>query len=243
MDSTLELRDVNAFYGISQALFEVRLEAKSGQVACLVGLNGMGKTTTLRSIAGWVSTTGSMQINGAELPARPHQRARARIAYVPEERRVFGSLTVEENLKVVQARQGSAGRATETSTLSDTNVFELVYDLFPRLKERISQQARTLSGGEQQMLAVGRAIVARPLFLLLDEPNEGLAPQYMETISHSIKTLRDLGVGIVLVEQSWTIAESLGDRFYLLENGQVVDVVDSSELEHEPERIAHRIGV
>lgn len=241
--SALELVEVNAFYGRSQALFDVGFHAFTGEVTCLVGLNGMGKTTILRSIAGWVTTTGSIYLDSTKLPVKPHERARMSIAYVPEDRRVFGSLTVEENLKVVDARGSSGSQPSDSGLASDTDVFSLVYELFPRLRERNRQRANTLSGGEQQMLAVGRAIVARPRFLLLDEPNEGLAPQYMETISYSIRTLRELGVGVVLVEQSWPIAKSLGDRFYLLENGQVVDGADSAELQHDPDRIVNRMGV
>lgn len=237
-DENLTLRGVGAYYGTTQALFDVEFDAFGGEVTCLVGLNGMGKSTTLRAIAGWVTTTGSIALGSSPLPHRSDERARSGIAYVPEDRRVFGSLTVAENLNVVKARRGSEGGASGRREL-----FEVVYELFPRLRERIGQRASTLSGGEQQMLAVGRAIVANPIFILLDEPNEGLSPQYMQTISHAIRALRERGVGIILVEQSWSTAKSLGDRFYLLENGRVADTARPEDLAREPTRLVSRMSV
>lgn len=213
MNEQLVLTNVEAFYGSSQILRGVNLKLAPGEVVCLLGLNGMGKTTTLRSIMGLVDRTeGRIAIGDKTLSGPTYRRARCGVTLVPEDRRVFGSLTVKENLDAA-----ASGSKTKTGFRHDD-----VLALFPRLAERLSQLAGTMSGGEQQMLSVARALVLNPKLLLLDEPTEGLAPSYVEAIRDSIVAAKARGIGVLLVEQSFALAMAVGDRFHVMENGQIV---------------------
>lgn len=212
MNRALLLDRVCAYYGMSQILHDVCLEVERGTVACLLGLNGMGKTTMLRAIMGLVDRIeGRLMLDGQELTGPTYMRSRLGVTLVPEDRKVFPNLTVHENMEVAQ-RPGAAGKDFH---LDDATT------LFPRLKERLSQKAGTLSGGEQQMLVVARALLANPLYMLLDEPTEGLAPGYVDAIRESIVEARRRDIGIVLVEQSLPLAMTVGDHFHVMENGQI----------------------
>ncbi len=234
MSNVLELERVSAFYGSSQILQELSLRVEQGKVACLLGLNGMGKTTTLRAIMGLVDRVeGRITLNGKPLSGRTHRRARMGVTLVPEDRKVFASLTVEENMTVAMhttARPNGFGISDATQ-------------LFPRLQERLEQKAGTLSGGEQQMLVVARAMLANPSYILLDEPTEGLAPEYVDAIKNAIDAARDRNIGIVLVEQSLPLAMAVGDDFYIVENGQVVFSQDRQSAVRDPATIANMLTV
>ncbi|CAN5401266.1 ABC transporter ATP-binding protein [soil metagenome] len=234
MSGALELRGVDAWYGSSQILHGIDLQLARGEVVCLLGLNGMGKTTTLRAIMGLVGkVAGSITIDGAAMPKATHRRARAGVTLVPEDRRVFASLSVRENLQVASrpARSGSSFRIDD------------VLAIFPRLGERLKQLAGTMSGGEQQMLSVARALVLNPDFLLLDEPTEGLAPSYVEAIRDSIDAARGRGIGVLLVEQSIALATSVGDRFVVIENGRIVMTGSRDSEQCTAERLATRLSI
>jgi branched-chain amino acid transport system ATP-binding protein len=209
----LELKDVSAFYGPGQILHALSMKVEQGKVACLLGLNGMGKTTTLRAIMGLVDRVeGSITLNDAVLAGRTHRRAQMGVTLVPEDRKVFAGLTVLENMQVSQSPAAKGQGFTIEDALR----------LFPKLGERLEQKAGTLSGGEQQMLVVARALLANPFYILLDEPTEGLAPEYVDAIQASIQAARDRNIGVVLVEQSLPLAMAVGDIFYVIENGQMV---------------------
>ena len=213
MSRALQLDNVSAFYGSSQILHSLNLTVEQGTVACLLGLNGMGKTTTLRTIMGLVDRIeGRLLLNGRELEGTTYQRARMGVTLVPEDRKVFANLTVQENMEVAERR---SGRGTDFTAQDATR-------LFPRLQERLGQKAGTLSGGEQQMLVVARAMLANPDYMLLDEPTEGLAPNYVEAIKESIVAARERNMGVVLVEQSLPLALAVGDSFHVMENGHIV---------------------
>jgi branched-chain amino acid transport system ATP-binding protein len=234
MSKVLELRGVSAHYGASQILHGIDLRLARGEVVCLLGLNGMGKTTTLRAIMGLVEmVTGTISVDGAALPASTWRRARAGITLVPEDRRVFPTLSVRENL----AAATKAARNGKSFRLDD------VLALFPRLKERLAQLAGTMSGGEQQMLSVARALVLNPEFLLLDEPTEGLAPSYVETIRDAILAAKDRGIGVLLVEQSIALAMSVGNRFVVIENGRVVLTESSGSSGFSAEVLQSRLSI
>lgn len=228
MSEHLVLEGVSSFYGSSQILHGVDLDLAPSRVLCLLGLNGMGKTTTLRSIMGLVDrTVGRIRLGDRTVEGPTHRRARLGITLVPEDRRVFASLSVRENLDV--AASGSSTR--------DGFRIDDVLTMFPRLAERLRQTAGTMSGGEQQMLSVARAMVLNPRMLLLDEPTEGLAPSYVETIRDAIVASRAKGMGVLLVEQSWPFALAVGDRFLVMENGRVVLDEDRSAPTFSIERI------
>lgn len=213
MTGLLELKDVSAFYGPGQILHALNMQVEQGKVTCLLGLNGMGKTTTLRAIMGLVDRVeGSIMLNDSVLTGRTHLRARMGVTLVPEDRKVFAGLTVLENMQVSQT-PGARGCGF---------VIEDALRLFPKLGERLEQKAGTLSGGEQQMLVVARALLANPSYILLDEPTEGLAPEYVDAIQESIQAARDRNIGVVLVEQSLPLAMAVGDTFYVIENGQMI---------------------
>ncbi len=234
MSNALELERVSAFYGSSQILQELSLRVEQGKVACLLGLNGMGKTTTLRAIMGLVDRVeGRITLNGASLSGRTHRRARMGVTLVPEDRKVFASLTVEENMTV----------AIHTTGKQKGFVIADATQLFPRLQERLEQKAGTLSGGEQQMLVVARAMLANPSYILLDEPTEGLAPEYVDAIKNAIDAARDRNIGIVLVEQSLPLAMAVGDDFYVVENGQVIFSQDRQSAVRDPSTIANMLTV
>jgi branched-chain amino acid transport system ATP-binding protein len=233
MSRALELHGVSACYGTSKILHDVSLRVERGGVSCLLGLNGMGKTTTLRAVMGLVDRCeGRIECDGVVLGGSTHQRARAGVTLVPEDRKVFAGLTVLENMTV--ALRAASGNSF---TIADAT------RLFPRLAERMSQKAGTLSGGEQQMLVVARAMVANPAYILLDEPTEGLAPNYVEAIRDAIKEARARDIGVLLVEQSLALATAVGDHFYVIESGHIVFSERRAQVLAHPEILEKRLTV
>jgi branched-chain amino acid transport system ATP-binding protein len=212
----LEIRDLNAWYGSSHTLHGVSLNVKQGEVVALVGRNGAGKTTTIRSIMGLMpKTTGSMQFDGKDLVAlKAHDRYRLGLAYVPEERRIVPGLTVRENLQL--------GLVASSGKIDEREAIDEIAESFPRLKERLDQEGVTMSGGEQQMLAIARATIAKPKMILLDEPSEGIMPVLVEEMGVLFRKLRDQGVTLLLVEQNVEWALRLADRAVILDQGEVV---------------------
>ena len=212
----LEVRGLCAFYGSTQALHDLDFALDEGGIVTLLGANGAGKTTTLRALCGMVRTTGYLRFDGTSLASRATEDiARLGIAHVPEARGTFVRMTVEENLQLgAVTRRDRAGIARDV---------DRIYTSFPRLKERRSQSAGTLSGGEQQMLAIGRALMLRPRLMLLDEPSFGLAPLIVEELFEILRRLNgELGVGMLIVEQNAALALDLAERAYLLETGRIV---------------------
>lgn len=215
MGAILKAEDINVYYGSIHAVKGVSFEVNQGEIVTLIGANGAGKSTTLRTVTGLVKAeSGSVQWNGEELLGRPIDRIiGAGIAMSPEGRRVFSDLTVVENLKI-----GAYLRRDKGEIEKD---LQWVYDLFPRLKERSWQAAGTLSGGEQQMLAVGRALMSRPKLLLMDEPSLGLAPLVVQDIFAIIREINRQGVTILLIEQNANMALKIADLAYVLETGSI----------------------
>jgi branched-chain amino acid transport system ATP-binding protein len=219
--SVLELRSVEARYGPVKALHGVSLQVGDGELVAVLGANGAGKTTTLRAISGTVRRTGDVVFDGKKLPRRPEATARAGIAHVPEGRGTFSELSVWENLRL-----GAYVRRTGFKESA-----QRVFKFFPRLEERRDQQAGTLSGGEQQMLALGRAMMARPKLLLLDEPSLGLAPLIVKEIFEALARMKaDDGMSVLVVEQNASLALAHAARAYVLEVGNVVVEGTSDEL-------------
>ena len=215
----LEIADLHTHYGLSHVIQGISLAARPGEVTGIFGRNGVGKTTLLKSIAGWVRpTSGEIRLDGARIDgAEPDAIARAGLGFVPEDRRIFPGLSVEENLEL-----GLAGlRRGAGELLAD------IYDRFPRLAERRRQFGTTLSGGEQQMLAMARVMVAKPRLVLIDEPSEGLAPMIVAEVFAIIGEMRDQGAIVLLVEQN--VHEALGvcDRFHAVERGRIVVAGDA----------------
>jgi branched-chain amino acid transport system ATP-binding protein len=219
--NVLELRNVEARYGPVKALHGVSLTVGEGELVAVLGANGAGKTTTLRAISGTVRRTGDVMFNGGKLPRQPEATARAGIAHVPEGRGTFSELTVRENLRLgAYVRRGSMKEEAQR-----------VFTFFPRLGERQDQQAGTLSGGEQQMLALGRAMMARPKLLLLDEPSLGLAPLVVQVIFDALERMKGQdGMSVLVVEQNANLALVHASRAYVLEVGNVVVEGTSDEL-------------
>jgi branched-chain amino acid transport system ATP-binding protein len=212
----LDVRQLRAFYGQNQALYGLDFALDEGNIVTLLGANGAGKTTTLRALCGMVRLSGEVRFDGKSLLGRATEDiVRLGIAHVPEGRGTFVRMTVEENLQLgAMVRRGRAVISTD---------IEQVYAHFPRLKERRAQTAGTLSGGEQQMLAIGRALMLRPRLMLLDEPSFGLAPLIVEELFEILRRLnRDLGVAMLIVEQNAALALDLADQAYLLETGHIV---------------------
>lgn len=212
----LEIKDLNAWYGSSHTLHGVSLNVKQGEVVALVGRNGAGKTTTIRSIMGLMpKISGSMQFDGNDLVAlKAHDRYRLGLAYVPEERRIVPGLTVRENLQL--------GLVASSGKIDEREAIDEIAESFPRLKERLDQEGVTMSGGEQQMLAIARATIAKPKMILLDEPSEGIMPVLVEEMGALFRKLRDQGVTLLLVEQNVEWALRLADRAVILDQGEVV---------------------
>jgi branched-chain amino acid transport system ATP-binding protein len=210
----LEVRDLHTSYGLSQILFGVSLEVGAGEGVCLLGRNGVGKTTTLRSIVGLTPPRqGRVVFDGTDITGWPPYRvARRGIGFVPQERRLFGDLSVRENLEVARRTPGP-GRAAWT--------VEGIYDAFPILARLDARRAGHLSGGEQQMLAVGRALMGNPRLLILDEPSEGLAPLVVEALAEQIGALKAQGLTILMAEQNLGLALALADRVAILDKGHV----------------------
>jgi branched-chain amino acid transport system ATP-binding protein len=212
----LELSDVHTYYGSIQALKGISLEVRDGEVVTLLGANGAGKTTTLRSINGLNRPRqGSIRFQGRDITELPaHEIVRRGIAQSPEGRRLFPRMTVTENLEMGAFQRKDRGGIKED--------MDRVFDLFPRLQERRSQKAGTMSGGEQQMCAIGRALMARPKLLLLDEPSLGLAPIFVERIFEIVRTINEQGTSILLVEQNALMALDNAHRGYVMETGRIV---------------------
>ena len=228
MEPILKVSDINVYYGAIHAIKGVSFEVNPGEVVTLIGANGAGKSTTLQTVSGLLhSRTGSIEFLGENLMGIPAHKVVAKgLAQVPEGRRVFLQMTVEENLEM--------GAYTRSGGDIDADL-EKVYAYFPRLMERRRQIAGTLSGGEQQMLAMGRALMSRPKLLMLDEPSMGLAPILVEQIFKIIQTLHEAGTTILLVEQNAQAALSIADRGYVLETGKIVTSGTGTELLASPE--------
>jgi branched-chain amino acid transport system ATP-binding protein len=223
-DIILRLTDVHTYYGTIQALKGISLEVCDGEIVTLIGANGAGKSTTLRSINGLNHPReGTIEFQGTDITDRPpHDIVRMGISQSPEGRRVFPRMTVVENLEM-----GAYQRENRSEIAED---LERVYGLFPRLKERRTQKAGTMSGGEQQMLAMGRALMARPKLLLLDEPSMGLAPIFVEKIFEIVREINEQGTPILLVEQNALMALETANRGYVLETGHVALADDAKVL-------------
>jgi len=229
----LGVHDLHAWYGESHILHGVDLEIRPGEMVTLLGRNGAGKTTTLKSIMGIVGRRhGSIRLAGRELVALPSNRiARLGIAFCPEERGIFASLTVEENLLLPPiVRPGGLG-------------LDAIYGLFPNLRDRLRAGGTTLSGGEQQMLAIGRILRTGARLLLLDEPTEGLAPVIVEQIGATLRRLKSEGFTVLLVEQNFRFAATVADRHYVMEHGRVVDMIPNAELEASMGKLHDYLGV
>jgi branched-chain amino acid transport system ATP-binding protein len=230
----LEINNLNAWYGESHVLHGINLSVNKGEVVCLLGRNGAGRTTTLRAILGLVTNrTGSIKVNEHDVMTMPtHQVARLGIGYCPEERGIFTSLTCEQNL-MLPPKVGE-GMAMEVDE---------IYQMFPNLYERRSSPGGKLSGGEQQMLSIARILRTGANILLLDEITEGLAPVIVQKLSEVVRTLKERGFTIVLVEQNFRFASKLADRNYVIEHGQVVTIVERSELGANEEKLRVLLGV
>ena len=229
----LSVKGLNAWYAESHILHGVGLEVRAGEVVTLLGRNGAGKTTTLKSIMGMVSRReGSIVFEGGETIGLPsHRVARLGIAFCPEERGIFASLNVFENL-LLPPRVRAGGFSVPQ-----------IFEIFPHLKERQASQGTKLSGGEQQMLAIGRILHTGARLLLLDEPTEGLAPVIVQQIGRTIARLKADGFTILLVEQNFRFASRIADRHYIMENGRVVDMIPNAEIESQLQKVHDYLGV
>ncbi len=227
----LEVNDLSVYYGVIRALKGISFEVNEGEIVTLIGANGAGKTTTMQSIVGLISSkTGSVRYCGEEISKLPaHKIVRLGMTQVPEGRRIFGELTVYENLLM--------GAYIEKDTAKIKEDIEEVYGLFPRLGERKNQIAGTLSGGEQQMLAMGRALMSHPKLLMLDEPSMGLSPLLVDFVFDMIKEIHKKGTTVLLVEQNASKSLAISDRAYVLENGRIVlsgtgaELMESEEIQ------------
>lgn len=233
-DTILALEDVHAGYNLTEVLNGVTFDVERGSVASLVGRNGVGKTTTLRSIVGNITpTAGTVTFDGRDITTlETEETIRAGITFVPEGRRIFPGLTVRENIEMGETGTASAGTSVDA-----------VLDTFENLREREDSYGSVLSGGEQQMLAIGRALIAEPDLLLLDEPTEGLAPYVVQQIEDIIEELNDRGITVVLVEQNIPVALSVSDYTYIMENGQIVHEGPAETVRDDDEILDEHLGV
>jgi branched-chain amino acid transport system ATP-binding protein len=233
MEEFLRLSGVHAYYGESHILHGVDLTVRKGEVVTLLGRNGAGRTTTLKSILGLVGRrTGSILINGVEsIRMAPHEIARLGIGYCPEERGIFASLSCEENLRLPPELTPGGMQIDE------------IYKLFPNLYERRNSPGTRLSGGEQQMLAVARILRTGSRLLLLDEISEGLAPVIVQTLARTVRMLREKGYTIVMVEQNFRFAAPLADQFYVMEHGRIVESFGAAELKAKMDMLHEYLGV
>ena len=224
----LEVEEIHAFYGLSHILFGISLEVYAGQIVCLLGRNGAGKTTTLKSIMGLnPPSAGRIRFNKEDITGvAPYRLARKGIGYVPDDRRIFADLSVGENLEIA-ARTGPGGEEWDK---------EKVYDLFPALKAMDNRRGGLLSGGEQKMLAIARALMTNPQFVLLDEPTEGLAPALVKTLEKRIRKLKEAGLTVLLAEQNIKFTLGLSDYGYIIDNGRICyqgpvnELIDNEEV-------------
>jgi len=229
----LAVKDLQAWYGESHILHGVTFDVAAGEVVTLLGRNGVGKTTTLKAVMGIIeSRTGSVRFEDKELIGRSSDAiARSGIAFCPEERGIFSTLDVKENLLLpLQVRPGGLS-------------LDRIFELFPNLRERLASQGTKLSGGEQQMLAIGRILRTGARLLLLDEPTEGLAPVIIQQIGRTIAALKDQGFTILLVEQNFHFAATVADRYYVMEHGRIVNHFAASELKANTEKLHEYLGV
>ncbi len=232
----LELNEIDTYYGAIHALRGVTLNVEEGEIVTLIGSNGAGKSTTLRTISGQLRPRqGTITLRGKQIQSRPaHEIVELGVCQSPEGRRVFSRMSVHENLEM-----GAFSRRDKAAITAD---FERVYGLFPRLKERENQKAGTMSGGEQQMLAIARALMAEPKVLLLDEPSMGLAPILVEQIFDIIKTINQQGTTVLLVEQNALMALAIANRGYILQTGEIVLADEAAALAKNPAVRAAYLG-
>ncbi|MGH8736697.1 MAG: ABC transporter ATP-binding protein [Burkholderiales bacterium] len=231
MSTMLGACDIHAYYGKSHILHGVTLDLNQGEIITVLGRNGAGKTTTLRCLMGLTPPrSGSVTTLGRDVTRWPtHAIARLGVGYVPEGRKIFGNLTVQENLSVPDARPGAWD-------------LDRVFALFPRLGERRGQLGRQLSGGEQEMLAIARPLLLNPKIMLLDEPSQGLAPLVVQEVMNVVRTMRDEGLSVILVEQNVPLSLALADRAYILDDGKVVYSGTAAELAAKPELVQKLAG-
>lgn len=229
----LAVADLNAWYGESHILHGMQFEVKKGEVVTLLGRNGAGKTTTMKAVMGMIpSRKGSVQFEGQELIQLPSNRiAKLGLAFCPEERGIFSSLNVYENLTLPPVVKGGGMSLEE------------IYQIFPNLKERLKSQGTKLSGGEQQMLAIGRILRTGATLLLLDEPTEGLAPVIVQQIGAMIRLLKEKGFTILLVEQNFRFASTVADRHYVVEHGKVIDMIPNDQISQNTKKLESYLGV
>ncbi len=232
----LKVSELQAAYGASQVLFDIHLEIRDGEVVTLMGRNGMGKTTTVRCIMGLLGARGgAVEFEGTKtLGLSPERIARLGAGLVPEGRQIFHTLTVRENLVATAANRLKRGNPW---------TLERVYDLFPRLRERAGQVSGTLSGGEQQMLAVGRALMTNPRLLILDEATEGLAPVIRTEIWHCVERLKAEGQSILLIDKNLGVLKRLADRHYIVEKGRTVWVGNGADMERDSDKVRSYVGI
>jgi branched-chain amino acid transport system ATP-binding protein len=233
MMSLLEVSGLNSYYGDSHILFDVSLRVEKNEVVALLGRNGAGKSTTLKSLMGVVTPrSGAIVFDGTDIAGhKSHAIARAGMQLVPEERRIFGSLNVEENIML-------AGLTAQSKW-----PIERIYEMFPRLKQRRTSRGTDLSGGEQQMLAIARALVRDPKIILLDEPFEGLAPVIVRDLMKACRNLAEAGQTIVLVEQNLAATLALANRVYIINNGHIAHEGSASEIKADPSVLHRYLGV
>jgi branched-chain amino acid transport system ATP-binding protein len=231
--SLLEVSGLNSYYGDSHILFDVSLRVEANEVVALLGRNGAGKSTTLKSLMGIVRPrSGAVVFDGVDVAGKPaHAIARAGVQLVPEDRRIFGSLDVEENLVLASL------------TASEAWPIQHIYDIFPRLAERRHNRGTDLSGGEQQMLAIARALIRDPKLILLDEPFEGLAPIIVRDLMAACRKLLEIGKTIVLVEQNLAAALTLAQRTYIINNGHIVHEGPAGVIKESPDVLRRYLGV
>lgn len=233
----LDVKDINVYYGAIHALQGISFHVNQGEIVSLIGANGAGKSTTLRTISGLLrSRTGSISFKGENITTTPaEQIVRKGISHVPEGRKIFAPLSVRENLEM--------GAYTRKDPVEIQKSMDRVFASFPRLKERINQLGGTLSGGEQQMLATGRGLMSMPSLLLLDEPSMGLSPILVEEIFRIIKEINAMGTSILLVEQNALMALSISHRAYVLETGRIVLQGDAAEVKNNPQVKSAYLGI
>ena len=229
----LKIENLHAYYGSIEALKGISLEIQDGSISCIIGANGAGKTTTLKAISGVVKKTGSIQLDGKEISGfSPRAVARERITHVPEGRQVFANMTVYNNLEMGTVNwHGFFGRQSYQEDI------QKVFELFPRLEERRDQRAWSLSGGEQQMLAIGRGLMSRPKILMLDEPSMGLAPLVVKELFNKIVEINRQGTTVLLIEQNAKLALEISDYAYIMEQGKIT-IQGPAELLREDPRVA-----